>query len=176
MLAVVVDHRNLRAGGGVEITALDQQLGEAEHCRERGAQFVADIGEKDALGPARLLGPLLGRGEFGGARRDLLLQPFGQIAHIGGHHVEGRGQHADLVVIGDRQRGAQVAGGDAAHTGQQVGQRADQRRADQEHVPGQDEQQPGEGHGHQERSERGEPLPEHRGVEADFVPDPLLEH
>jgi hypothetical protein len=80
---------------------------------EQLAQQIADVGRcitPSVVSQRAELGIL--EAQLLRAVGDALLEPFQRLSELGGHGVEGRGEHADLVVRGDGRLAGEIACGD----------------------------------------------------------------
>ncbi len=114
-------------GRVVFVASFAQEVGEPDDGIQRGADFVAHVGQEPALGHARCFGSLPGRFEpfvqclqfhnhvfrfVAGDFRllDALLQLLVRRLQVLGHAIEGCGELPQLVLAVDRQRAGQVPG------------------------------------------------------------------
>ena len=111
------------------VRAADVQVSvrRAQQLARAGEQLAQQIVDVEAVHHAERR--LVQRAELGvleaqllGAVGDALLEPFQRLSQLGGHGVERRGEHADLVMRGDRRLAGEIAGGDR---GRRLGDRED---------------------------------------------------
>ena len=100
----------------------------SSHARvEQLAQQIVDVEPVHHAERRLVQGAELGvlQAQLLGAVGDALLEPLQRLAQLGGHGVERRGEHADLVLGRDGRLARQVAG---RHGGRRLGDREDRLR------------------------------------------------